>query len=67
MKYKSKTKAEKDNALMKSRYVEEKVEKSEQQLWEEAQTQKAIMGGKQRRKEKDEKEYNKLINKNQVL
>lgn len=36
------TKAEKENALLKSRYVEDKVEKTEQQLWEEAQVQKAM-------------------------
>jgi len=53
------TKAEKDNALLKSRYVEEKVEKSEQQLWEESQVQKATVSGMRSKKgkEKDEKEY----------
>lgn len=35
------TKAQKDNKLLKSRYVEEKVEMTEQQLWEESQTRKA--------------------------
>jgi len=35
------TKAEKNNALLKSRYVEEKHEKTEQELWEEEQTRKA--------------------------
>lgn len=34
-----------DKALLTSRYVEEKVEKSEQQSWEEAQAKKAQIGG----------------------
>jgi pre-mRNA-splicing factor ATP-dependent RNA helicase DHX16 len=53
------TKAEKDNALLKSRYVEETVEKSEQQLWEEAQVQKASVLGKRPKqgKQHGEKEY----------
>ncbi len=54
------TKAEKDSALLKSRYVEEKYEKTEQQLWEEEQTKKAsIVPTKKRGKQNDatEKEY----------
>ena len=51
------TKAEKDQALLSSRYVEEKGEKSEQQLWEEEQTARAAgMAGKKKKAE-DEKEY----------
>jgi len=52
-----KTKAEKDNALLKSRYVEEVHEKSEQQLWEEEQTKKAVIGYGKKDKNRDEKEY----------
>ncbi len=57
------TKAEKDNTLLKSRYVEEKVEKSEQQLWEEAQVQKAMAGKrvKQGRKQTEQKEYDLIF------
>lgn len=53
------TKAEKDNALLKSRYVEEKVEKTEQQLWEESQVQKAMVGGHRTKRGKlnDQKQY----------
>lgn len=52
------TKAEKDQALLSSRYVEEKGEKSEQQLWEEEQTARAAgMAGGRKGKKKDEKEY----------
>jgi len=51
------TKAEKDSALLKSRYVEEKYEKSEQQLWEEEQTKKASVGYGKKGKRKDEKAY----------
>ena len=50
------TKAEKDNALLKSRYLEEKVEKTEQQLWEEAQVQKAMKTTK-KGKTDGQKEY----------
>jgi len=51
------TKAEKDQALLSSRYVEEKGEKSEQQLWEEEQTARAAgIAGKKKRAE-DGKEY----------
>jgi pre-mRNA-splicing factor ATP-dependent RNA helicase DHX16 len=51
------TKAEKDQALLSSRYVEEKGEKSEQQLWEEEQTARAagMAGGKKGKK--GEKKY----------
>lgn len=50
------TKAQKDSKLLKSRYVEEKLEKTEQQLWEESQTRKAnIVYSK--KKNKDDKEY----------
>jgi len=57
MKDVSKTKAEKDAALLTSRYVESKGEKSEQELWEESQAKKAaiLAGGKE--KKKKEKEY----------
>ena len=51
------TKAEKDSALLKSRYVEEKYEKTEQQLWEEEQTKKASIVNIKRGKQKEDKEY----------
>ena len=52
------TKAEKDKALLTSRYVEEKGEKSEQQLWEEEQTARAAGVGKKKGGAKgEEKEY----------
>lgn len=50
------TKAQKASKLLKSRYVEEKGEKSEQVLWEESQTRKA-QSSLNRKKTKDEKEY----------
>jgi len=52
-----KTKAEKDSALLKSRYVEEIHEKSEQQLWEEEQAKMATIGYGKKGKNKDDKEY----------
>ena len=56
------TKAEKDKALLKSRYVEEKVEKTEQQLWEEEQTKKASLSyGKKGKKSKEDKEYDLIF------
>jgi len=39
---KQRTKAERDDSLLTSRYKEEKGEKTEQQLWEESQTKKAM-------------------------
>ena len=50
-----KTKAEKDRAVLKSRYVEEKYVKTEQQAWEEEQTKKASIGSIKGRNNKDEK------------
>lgn len=50
------TKAEQDKALLKNRYHDSKGEKTEQQLWEESQTQKAV-GGKTKKKDPNEKEY----------
>lgn len=56
------TKAEKDKVLLKSRYVEEKVEKTEQQLWEEEQTKKASLSyGKKGKKSKEDKEYDLIF------
>ena len=49
------TKAQKHNKLLKSRYVEEKIEKTEQQLWEESQTKKANISYS--KKKKEDKEY----------
>lgn len=50
------TKGEQDQALLKSRYVESKHEKSEQELWEESQTRKAEIVHK-KKKDPNEKEY----------
>ena len=36
-------KADHDMSLLKSRYIEEKIEKTEQELWEESQTNKALI------------------------
>eukprot|EP00957_Ditylum_brightwellii_P205859 15345761-Ditylum_brightwellii.AAC.1 len=58
MKDVSKTKAENDAALLTSRYVESKGEKSEQELWEESQAKKGaiLAGGKEKKKKKKEYE-----------
>jgi len=52
------TKDNQNQALLSSRYRESKQEKSEQELWEESQTQKAA-GSRKKKKKKDadEKEY----------
>lgn len=50
------TKAEQDKALLKNRYRDTKGEKTEQEQWEESQTQKAV-GGKAKKKDPNEKEY----------
>jgi len=56
------TKAEKDNALLKSRYIEEKIEKTEQQLWEESQVQKAITNKRSKQGQfGEEKEYDLIF------
>lgn len=49
------TKDNQNQALLSSRYRESKEEKTEQQLWEESQTQKAA--GRKTKKKQDEKEY----------
>ena len=51
------TKDEQDRALLTSRYVEPRHEKSEQELWEESQTRKATSLGLQKKAKKDEKQY----------
>jgi len=52
------TKEEQDRALLTSRYVEPKHEKTEQELWEESQTRKASsLGMHKKSKMKDEKKY----------
>jgi pre-mRNA-splicing factor ATP-dependent RNA helicase DHX16 len=51
------TKGNQDKALLSSRYVEPKQEKSEQELWEESQTQKATGFASKKGKPKDQKEY----------
>lgn len=50
------TKDSQNKALLSSRYIETKQEKSEQDLWEESQTQMA-KGVSRSKKKKDEKEY----------
>ena len=51
------TKGSQDQALLSSRYVEPVKEKSEQELWEEAQTMKAAKVVPVWKKAKDEKQY----------
>jgi pre-mRNA-splicing factor ATP-dependent RNA helicase DHX16 len=52
------TKGNQDKALLSSRYVEPKQEKSEQELWEESQTRKAeLPKKKKKKKDPNEKEY----------
>lgn len=51
------TKGSQDQTLLSSRYVEPVKEKSEQELWEEAQTMKAAGISHKKKKAKDEKEY----------
>ena len=51
------TKQEQDRALLTSRYIEPKNEKTEQELWEESQTRKASGIGMQKRPKRDEKQY----------
>lgn len=51
------TKGNQDQALLSSRYVEPKHEKSEQELWEESQTRKADITHKKKKKGAEEKEY----------
>mmetsp|Transcript_16170 Transcript_16170/g.18122 ORF Transcript_16170/g.18122 Transcript_16170/m.18122 type:complete len:1135 (-) Transcript_16170:41-3445(-) len=50
------TKDAQDQARLKSRYVEDKREKSEQELWEESQTRKAEITHKKKRSSQD-KQY----------
>lgn len=50
------TKSNQDHALLKSRYMEDKREKSEQELWEESQTRKAEITHK-KKKPSQEKQY----------
>jgi len=49
-------KADQDKKLLMARYVEEKTEKTEQQLWEESQTQKALFP-KKKTQQTQEEEY----------
>lgn len=51
------TKEEQDKALLTSRYVEPKHEKTEQDLWEESQTRKAAGLTHHKKAKKDEKQY----------
>ena len=53
------TKESQDKARLSSRYVEDKREKSEQELWEESQTRKAEISHKKKRSsaQQKEKEY----------
>jgi len=50
----SKGKADQDQAKLKSRYLEEKHEKTEQQLWEESQSQKATISAGRKGANEDE-------------
>ncbi len=51
------TKESQNQQKLSSRYVEDKREKSEQDLWEESQTQKAKLGHKKKRSDPNEKKY----------
>ena len=51
------TKDSQDKAKLSSRYVEDKREKSEQELWEESQTRKAEISHKKKRAQQNEKKY----------
>lgn len=53
----SDTKSKRDHAILTSRYVDPKEEKTEGQLWEESQVQKATSLHRKKKKEPDEKEY----------
>ena len=50
------TKSDQDKALLKNRYHDSKGEKTEQEAWEESQTQKAV-GGRSKKRDTNEKEY----------
>ena len=54
--HKGKSRAQKGEELLTSRYVEPKQEKSEQQLWEEGQTQMAAGLSRHKKKHKDGEE-----------
>lgn len=51
------TKGNQDQALLSSRYVEDKREKSEQELWEESQTRKAEITHTKKKSSSQEKKY----------
>ena len=51
------SKSKQDQARLTSRYTDEKQEKTEQQLWEESQTQKATISRKKKGKEPEEDKY----------
>lgn len=59
------TKANQEKTLLTSRYVEPRMEKSEQELWEQSQTQKAAIVSK-KKKSAEEKEYD-LILEDQIM
>lgn len=52
--HRGKTRAQRGEELLTSRYVEPKQEKSEQQLWEEGQTQMAAGLGRHKKRHKEE-------------
>ena len=51
--HRGKTRAQRGEELLTSRYVEPKLEKSEQELWEEGQTQMAAGLGRHKKRHKD--------------
>jgi pre-mRNA-splicing factor ATP-dependent RNA helicase DHX16 len=68
---KKKTRAQKGEELLTSRYVEPKQEKSEQQLWEEGQTQMAAGLARHKKKraggdEEDEDKYDFVFEEEQI-
>jgi pre-mRNA-splicing factor ATP-dependent RNA helicase DHX16 len=60
------TKAKQNEALLSSRYIEPKHEKSEQQLWEESQTQKAVALGSRKKAPKEDGTKYDLVFEDQI-
>ena len=61
----SRTKASQDQSLLKSRYVDPKEEKTEQDLWEESQTKKAQLRNVKKAKSSSSDQYDILLD-NQI-
>ena len=59
-------KADRDSSLLKSRYIEEKVEKTEQELWEESQTNKAVLN-KKGKSSRNENQYDLVFDEQEQI